>query len=82
MGNRFYVLTIQYNKVAQAENRTAPKAYDDMLSAKQEYHAQLGKDMANVTLGWSVVYILDSFGNVLESERWTREEEPTPEIAE
>lgn len=53
-----------------------------MLSAKQEYHAQLGKDMANVTLGWSVVYILDSFGNVIESERWTREEEPTPEIAE
>lgn len=62
---RFYVLAIQYNKEKEAENRTAPKAFDTLNKAKAEYHAQLTKDYNNATLGWSLVMIIDSNGRAL-----------------
>ena len=86
MKPRFYVMFVQHNKEADAENRTVPSAFDDLLLARQKFHEQLGKDMKNETLDWSIGYILDNFCNKIESEYWTNiveepEEEPT-EVSE
>lgn len=67
---RFYVLAIQYNNEKEAENRTAPKAFDTLNDAKREFHSQLSKDMGNVTLGWSLVMIINSDGMVYASEKY------------
>ncbi len=82
MKPRFYVVFIQHNKEVDAENRTVPLAFDDLKSAYQKYYEQFGKDMKNSTLDWSVGYILDNFGNKIESKYWTDiEEEPEPVVS-
>ena len=70
---RYYVITIQHNKEADAENRTIPKAYDDKLTARQEFHRQLGTDMNNDTLDWGIVSILNSDGYLEATEKWERQ---------
>ena len=67
---RYYVITIQHNKEADAENRSVPKAYDDKLTARQEFHRQLGVDMNNATLDWGIVSILNSNGYLEATEKW------------
>lgn len=67
---RYYVIAIQHNKGADAENRSVPKAYDDKLTARQEFHRQLGVDMNNNTLDWGVVSILNSDGYLEVTEKW------------
>lgn len=79
MSPRYYVVFVQHNKEAGAENRTVPSAFDSLKDAYQKYYEQLAKDMKNVTLDWSVGYILDNFGNVIESKYWTDIEEPEEE---
>ena len=74
---RYYVVSIQHNKEKDAENRSAPKAFDTELLARQEFHAQVGGDMSNATLDWSVCMIFTDIGSVIASERW---EVPKPEI--
>lgn len=76
---RFYVLAIQYNKEKEAENRTAPKAYDTLNDAKKEFHSQLSRDMGNETLGWSLVMIINSEGMVYASEKYVANVQPNPE---
>lgn len=68
---RFYLVTIQYNKDAKAENRTAPKAYDTVDEAIAEFHTQMGKDMKNATLGWAISIVFDSNGGIIRDEKWT-----------
>ena len=81
MKTRYYVVFVQHNKEQGAENRVAPSAFDTMEGALQKFHEQMGKDMKNVTLDWSVGYIVDNSGNTYRSERWT-EPEPTEEEPE
>lgn len=71
---RYYVVAIQHNKVADAENRSVPKAYDDKLLARQEFHRQLGTDMNNTTLDWGIVSILNSDGYLEATEKWERQD--------
>lgn len=68
---RYYVVVVQHNKEKNAENRSVPKAFDTLNEAKQAFYEQLGKDMANTTLDWSVAYIMDSDGNVRLTEKWS-----------
>lgn len=82
MKSRFYVMFVQHNKEADAENRTVPVAFDEIKKAYQKYYDQLAKDMNNSTLDWSVGYILDNFGNVIESKYWTDIVETTQEEPE
>lgn len=82
MKSRFYVMFVQHNKEVDAENRTVPLAFNDLKSAYQKYYEQLGKDMKNATVDWSVGYILDNFGNKIESKYWVDEEEATEETEE
>lgn len=74
---RYYVVSVQHNKEKDAENRSIPKAFDTELQARQAFHAQLGSDMSNTTLDWSVCMIFTDIGSVIASERW---EVPKPEI--
>lgn len=76
---RFYLVTIQYNKDAQAENRTAPKGFDTLDDAVCAFHKQMGSDMANATLGWAMSIVFDSNGLIIRNEKWTRPEESVEE---
>ncbi len=72
---RYYVVSVQHNKDKDAENRGVPKAFDTELQARQAFHAQLGSDMGNAVLDWSVCMIFTDIGSVITSERW---EAPEP----
>lgn len=67
---RFYLVTIQYNKDAQAENRTVPKGFDSVEDAIAEFHTQMGKDMKNATLGWSLAIVFDKNGGIVRDEKY------------
>lgn len=83
MKARYYVMFVQHNKEQDAENRTVPSAYDDINAAVQKFHEQMGNDMKNATLDWSVGYITDNYGNIIRSERWTEPEvEESEEVTE
>ena len=86
---RYYVVSVQHNKEKDAENRSVPKEFDTEIQARQAFHAQLGSDMSNATLDWSVCMIFTDIGSVIASERWeapelepTTEPTPTPETTE
>lgn len=72
---RYYVVSVQHNKEKDAENRSVPKAFDTELQARQAFHAQLGDDMSNTTLDWSVCMIFTDIGSVIASERWEAPEQ-------
>ena len=76
---RYYVVSVQHNKEKDTENRGVPKAFDTELQARQAFHAQLGSDMSNVALDWSVCMIFTDIGSVIATERW---EAPEPVVIE
>lgn len=71
---RFYVFSVQYNKDAQAENRSVPKAFDNRNDAIKEFHSQLAKDMGNATLGWSLCMVINSDMGIEASEKYIADE--------
>jgi len=73
---RFYVLAIQYNKEAGAENRTAPKAYNTRNEAVAEFHRQLAADMKNATLGWSLCMVINDAMGIEAQEKYVADETP------
>ena len=79
---RYYLVTIQYNKESQAENRTVPKAFDTMDEAIAEFHVQMGKDMKNATLGWALSIVFDSNGGIVRDEKWVAPIEVEPQTEE
>lgn len=81
METRYYLVTIQYNKDAEAENRTAPKGYNTLDDAVAAFHKQMGQDMTNATLGWALSIVFDSNGAIMRNEKWTRPV-PVEEVAE
>jgi len=77
---RYYVFTVQHNWQANAENRTAPKAFDSMNDAKAEFHKQISQDISNATVDWSLAMIINSDGGIEDCEKyWGPEKVPTPE---
>lgn len=80
---RYYLVTIQYNREAQAENRTVPKAFDSLNDAEAEFHSQVAKDMKNSILGWSLNMVINDDGGVYLQKKYVAEplpiEEPTEE---
>ena len=76
----FYEILCSFSIAQQkkdAENKSVPKAFDTELQARQAFHEQLGSDMSNTTLDWSVCMIFTDIGSVIASERW---EVSKPEI--
>ena len=72
---RYYVVSVKHNKEKDSESRPVPKAFDTELQARQEFHAQLGSDMSNTVLDWSVCMIFTDIGSVIASERWEAPEQ-------
>lgn len=80
---RFYVHAIQFNKEAQAENRTVPKACDTLNEALTAYHDQLTRDHKNKTLGWSMVWITSSISaKPIKEEEYVADPDPVEIPAE
>lgn len=79
---RYYLVTIQHNKVVNAENRTVPKAFDTIDEAVAEFHTSIGKDMKNGTLDWALGIVFDSNTNIIRKEKWEDLTEEIPEDAE
>ena len=75
MKDRYYVVSVQFNKISQAENRSVPKAYNNYNDALKEFHRQLASDMGNETLGWSWCTILNKDGLLLKNESWIADDE-------
>ena len=69
---RFYVMAIQHNMVANAENRSVPKAYNTLDEAIAEFHKQMAADMNNATLDWTLAMVINSEGGIHRNEKWTR----------
>lgn len=82
---RYYVMSVEYNKVAQAENRTQPRAYDSLNDAIARLHEVMKNDMTTESTAWAVCYIVDNFGNTIRHEEYVQDgyldpdEEPVPE---
>lgn len=85
---RYYVISVQHNWEANAENRSVPKAYDSKNEALKEFHRQLAADMGNDTLDWSICVIINSENFVIMQEKYIRdippmvEEAPEEEVTE
>lgn len=69
---RYYLVTIQYNREAESENRTVPKAFNTIDEAIAAFHKQMGNDMSNQTLGWAISIVFDNNGEIIKNERWIR----------
>lgn len=72
---RYYLLTVQYNKDAGAENRSVPKGFDTREDAIREFHSQMAKDMANSSLGWAFSMVINSAMGIEKEEKFERPEE-------
>lgn len=69
---RYYLITIQFNREAGAENRTVPRAFDTRDDAEQAFHEQVAKDMKNDTLGWSLNVVINDTGYAELTKKWVR----------
>lgn len=70
---RYYVTAIQFNKVAGAENRSVPYAYDTLDAAKAKFYTQIGTDINNPNVSRTTVILFDSNGDVRLTECWREE---------
>ncbi len=79
---RYYVLSVQYNKDAGAENRTVPKAYDTKNEAVAEFHRVLAADMKNATLGWSICMVINDAMGIEKNEKYIADKDKVIEAAD
>lgn len=77
---KYYLSTVQYNKVAHAENREATKMRESKAEIEQLFYEQVGKDMKNENLGGSINIVYDSEGRVEVdlTKKWGFMEEDAP----
>lgn len=71
---RFYVTSIEFNKQAQAENRTVPFSFASIDEAKKKFYTILGQDIGNASLSWCNVILWDDRGDMLLHEYWHENE--------
>lgn len=82
---KFYLETVQFNKIAEAENRQAAKKFETLEEAEAEFHTQVGKDMKNGILGGSLNFVYNSEGGMYPdlNKKWGfMEKEPEEPKAE
>lgn len=89
---RYYVMTVEFSKVSQAENRSQPKAFDSLNEAKASLYRTMSDDIRNENIAWAVGYIMDNFENTIMHLGYIQdhyldpdpepEPEPTPEEPE
>lgn len=71
---KFYVTSVEFNKQAQAENRTVPFSFSNIDDAKKKFYTILGSDIGNPTLSWCNVILWDNYGNLILREYWHEQE--------
>ena len=83
---RYYLVQIAFNKVAQAEDRPQPKAFDTLDEATKAFHSFFTQNILGSTIGWCMAMIINPYGVVKKVERWeetvSEKEETTPESEE
>ena len=69
---KFYLDSVQYNKVEKAENRSQTKMFPTKPEVEAEFYSQVGKDMKNASLGGSVTIVYDSEGHKYDdlTKKW------------
>lgn len=69
---RYYLYKVAYNKVAQAEDRPQPAAYDSYDEARKNLLLYIGQSMLGETIGWVMGTIQNSFGTINSGDnlRW------------
>lgn len=80
-----YLITIQYNKDKDAENRPQPRMFDDFHRAETAFYKQVGEDMGNASLGGSINMVINSeLGEYADlKKKWGKmEADVQPEEAE
>lgn len=85
---RFYVNFIE--NTVNGENRSQPKAYDNLDAAMAYYHQTMGRDISAETILGSQALVWNSAGGIHVNETWgvlvtppaPPEPEPEPEIVE
>ncbi len=66
---RYYVVEILSIKDG-GEDRPQPYAFDDIDSAKKQYHAILAQDIKGEVVQWVLVMLVNEHGKVEMMERW------------
>lgn len=83
---RYYLVQIAYNKIAQAEDRPQPKAFNTLDEATKAFHNFFAQNILGSTIGWCMAMVINPYGVVQMVERWEevvpQEEETTPESEE
>ena len=79
---RYYLVKIAYNKVAGAEDRPQPSAYDTLDEALKAFHSFMTQNILGSTIGWCMAMITTPYGTVEKVERWEEHVEPEPEETE
>lgn len=73
--SRYYVTSVEYNKVAKAENRTVPFSFATIDEARKKFAAILSQDILNPTLSWCNIVMWDSYGNTIMHDFWHEKEQ-------
>lgn len=74
----FMVLYVHHNAETGGSAYKVDFASDNLEAAKKKYHALLTNYCDNKTFDFYSVMIVDSVGNVLENEHYSKPVEPEP----
>ena len=76
---KYYLIKIFYNKIAEAEDRPQPLAFDSLDDAEKAFHQYMGQSIKGETCGWVLAMIINDMGNTEILKKWTAPVEPEPE---
>ncbi len=79
---RYYLIKIFYNKIAQAEDRPQPTAYNSLDEARKALNQYMGQSILGETCGWVLAMIINQHGGTEMRDYWEAYVEPAPEPAE
>lgn len=78
MNERFYLVKITWNKVAQAEDRVV-NGYNSLDEAEKAFHSHMTQSILGETIGWTYACVMDGKGSRYFEERW---DEKVQEVTE
>lgn len=79
---KFYVFRTLHNGETGAEDYQKPDSFSNLDDAKKKFHEYLQTYIGYGKLDRVAVVILDSFGNTIKLETWSKIVEEEPETVE
>lgn len=68
---RYYLVKVAYNKVAMAEDRPQPSAYNSFDEAEKAYHSFFSQNILAPTIGWCMACVISEQGvNAINPKVW------------